>query len=58
MVMSEFFGMKEPNFSQPYLLMSVSEQNNQTTVGKLRTSTIGYCVFCFVKLSRKGEIIF
>ena len=50
MVMSEFFGMKEPNFSQPYLLMCVSEQNNQTTVGKLRTSTIGLCVFLFCEI--------
>ena len=40
MVNSEFLGVTEPNFSQPYLLMYLSEQSNQTTVGKLRTSTI------------------
>ena len=50
MVNSEFLWVTEPNFSQPYLLMCLSEQSNQTTVGKLRTSTIGLGVFLFCEI--------
>ena len=44
MVNRDFYGVREPNFSQLYLLMYQLEQSNQTTVGKLRTSTIGLSV--------------